>query len=219
MVSILAICDSLQSLRLGKNRQRGSNHFMYQYYFPTCSVEGSIDPVVPFKHFHLSGAVPNKCGSCHHLFEGECLRAIDELQRYLKLDYGFCGIYGSTEPVYYENQFVISKFEIPSKCASCVFFNPSNFNCGKDPQKWGEFLRGLDWGYWQPESVYIALPFPKKTTKVLINCLKNNNLVGFIKEYRSINPGSILEAKDDFYYLKNISEESNIPRQSDNIDS
>jgi hypothetical protein len=181
---------------------------MYQYYFPTCSIEGSNDPVVPFKHFHLSGAVPNKCGSCQHLFEGEYLRAIDKLQRYLRLDYGFCGIYGSTEPVLYEDPFVVSKVEIPGKCASCIFFESDRFNCGKYAEKWGDFPRGLDWRYWKPENVYIALPFPKKTTKILIDFLKNNSLTEFIREHRRINPVSILEAKDDFQFLKRIVDES-----------
>jgi hypothetical protein len=181
---------------------------MRKRYFPSCTVDGLIEPPIPFKHMASSGAVPNKCRNCQHFFEGECLRAIDEQHRYLKLDYGFCGIPGETDPVFYQNDRIVSDIEIPRKCAECIFLT-SRFSCQKDAHKWGDFSRGLDWGNWQPDNNYIELPFPKITSKILIDFLNDNNLVGFVKEYRQINYGSILDAKNDFHLLKNISEKLN----------
>ncbi len=178
---------------------------MHHQYFPPCPVKGPIEPPVPFCHLGLNGAVPNKCSTCKHLFEGSCRRYIEQAQKYLHLDYGPCGIHGPTDPVLYEDQFIRSKVEIPRKCLRCRFlFHHSiyGFTCNKDSEKWGAFHRGLDWGHWSPSRFYIELPYPKKTTKALIDCLHENNLVEFIKECRRINPGSsILEAKEDHAYL------------------
>lgn len=181
---------------------------MHKFYFPACPVDGPIDPPVPFGHMATVGAIPNKCGTCDMSFEGECLRHLDELQRYMHLDYGPCGIPGPTDPVVYEDNFVRSKVEIPRKCAGCGFlFNDSTygFTCKKNAEKWGGFYRGLDWGSWRPDRLYFNLPYPKKTTQVLTDAAHEDKLAAFVIEYRKINSGtSIQEARADFDRLRKL---------------
>lgn len=142
------------------------------------------------------------------LFEGECLRSMETLHRYMHLDFGPCGIHGPTDPVIYEDRFIKSKVEVPRKCSRCPFlFHDSiyGFTCKKNPEKWGNFYRGLDWGAWSPERIYLNLPHPKITTKALIDCVYAEDLMGFIKEHRKINPDqSMIEAKADFTYLRKL---------------
>lgn len=184
---------------------------MHRFYFPPCPVDGPIEPPVPFGHLGLRGAVPHKCRSCEHLFEGSCTRYFDMVGGYLHLDHGPCGIPGPTDPVFFEDQFVTSKVEVPRKCATCVFLKTDRirgFSCKKDTAQWGDFPRGLDWGAWEPDIIYLNLPFPKITTKTLMVHLRNNDLIAFIKEHRRVNPGlSIQEAKDDFWSLRKIWDE------------
>lgn len=179
---------------------------MYINYFPSCNVEGAIEPPIPFNHMGIAGAVPNKCGSCKHLFEGGCTRNIEQVGRYLYLDYGPCTITGPTDPVIYENANLKAKVEIPRKCTTCVYLNidsVSGFYCSQGREKWGAYHRGLDWGAWEPDSIYLQLPFPKVTTKNLSIFVKRNEIINFINEYRRVNPGlSMSEAKADFMYLQ-----------------
>ncbi|MFZ6719107.1 hypothetical protein [Undibacterium sp. Ji49W] len=181
---------------------------MHSFYFPSCKIEGDIEPPVPFNHMGRVGAVPNKCGSCNHLFEGGCTRYIDLVNKYLHLDYGPCKIDGPTDPVVYEDEFIEGKVEVPRKCSKCYFLKFDRiygFICTHEEGKWGKYYRGLDWGAWEPESIYLQLPLPKVTTKILSKYVMQNDLIGFIKEYRKCNPSlSIAEAKKDFTYLKNI---------------
>ncbi len=154
------------------------------------------------------GAVPKKCSECQHLFEGECVRYIENVGHYLHLDHGPCGINGPTDPVVYEDEFVKSKVEIPRKCANCVHLGIDRIyglHCTKASDKWGDFHRGLDWGAWQPDYVYLELPLPKVTTKELSQFAHHDDMVAFIKEYRRINPGlSIEEAKVDFAHFRDV---------------
>lgn len=181
---------------------------MHQYYFPTCKVEGDIEPPVPFNHLGIAGAVPNKCGSCKNLFEGECRRYIEQTNQYLHLDYGPCTITGPTDPVFYEDTYLKAKVEVPRKCSTCAHLKVDSargFYCSQDQDKWGNFPRGLDWGAWEPESIYLQLPQPKITSKLLPTFVKRDEIINFINEYRRINPGlSITEAKSDFAYLQDI---------------
>lgn len=153
----------------------------------------------------MTVAVPKKCYECKNLFEGGCTRFFEEVKEYLRLDYDFCGVDGSTNPIMYEDKFVKSKVYIPKKCRTCKHLNIDGnwgFSCNKDSKIWGAFPRGLDWGTWEPDSVYIELKFPKKTTKTLISLVKKNKLVNFIKEYRKINKNySIEEAKKDYNFI------------------
>ena len=184
---------------------------MHSRYFPPCPIDGPIEPPVPFGHMLSRGAVPKKCSECQHLFEGECLRYANEVGRYLHLDHGPCGINGPTDPVVYEDKFVTGKVEVPRKCANCVHLAVDRihgFHCTKDAHKWGDLHRGLDWGAWEPDGVYIELPLPKVTTKKLSICARNNDLVEFVKEHRRVNPGlSVKEAQADFAHFRRVLEE------------
>ncbi|WP_339940523.1 hypothetical protein [Undibacterium luofuense] len=181
---------------------------MHKYYFPVCTVEGDIEPSVSFIHMGLTGAVPNKCSSCKNLFEGGCTRYSELTNRYLHLDYGPCIINGPTDPVFYEDKFLKAKVEVPRKCSMCSHLKIGpryGFYCSLDQEKWGAFNRGLDWGTWEPESVYLQLPLPKVTTKALSDFVRKNEIIKFISEYRRVNPGlSISEAKNDFSRLQNM---------------
>lgn len=183
---------------------------MHRYYFPPCHIDGPIEPPVPFGHMGLRGAVPKKCSNCVQLFEGECTRYIEDVGHYLHLDHGPCGIDGPTDPVVYENQYISSNVEIPRKCSRCVFLGVDairGFHCLKDADKWGDFPRGLDWGAWEPEFIYLELPLPKVTTRNLSIFAGQNDLMSFIKEHRRINPGlSIEEAKADFAHFRSVLE-------------
>ncbi len=154
------------------------------------------------------GAVPKKCSSCANLFEGSCVRFSNLVGRFLHLDHGFCGVAGPTDPVKFQDGFIESKVEVPRKCASCVFLaidRIHGFHCTKDQMKWGDFHRGLDWGAWEPEMVYLDLPLPKVTTKALSKLAKRNDLIAFIQEHRRINPGlSLAEARKDFEYFRSV---------------
>ncbi|MCP4146132.1 MAG: hypothetical protein GY757_00140 [bacterium] len=152
------------------------------------------------------GFIPNKCGCCEHLFEGECLRGADVVGRFLHLDFGPCGIPGNTEPVELEDKDTFSKVAIPEKCKACdhlLYAQIYGFTCKKDSSKWGGIYRGLDWGNWHPRVVYFKLPLPKMTTTEMCRCVSEDNLLPFIKEYRRVNPGSsIEEAKKDYALMR-----------------
>jgi len=181
---------------------------MHHLYFPACPVDGPIDPPVPYGHMVSRGAIPNKCGRCRFMFEGGCTRFMEKLHRYLHLDFGPCGIDGPTDPVIYETRFIRAKVEIPRKCAECRFLihdSIRGFTCRKDEEKWGDCRRGLDWGSWSPERIEFQLPFPKVTTKALVDCVYGDDLVGFVKEHRRINPGiPMSEAKSDFASMRKL---------------
>lgn len=177
---------------------------MHQNYFPKCEVDGPLEPRVPYS-YGWTGFIPKKCDGCSYFFEGGCRRATSETNRYHVLDYGPCEINGPTDPVEYEDAFVTAKVEVPRKCANCSFLRHDRihgFICKNDGDKWGDH-RGLDWGNWEPDSVYFDLPFPKVTTKKMNECVKSNDLVGFISEYRDVNPNkSIKEARGDFQLMQ-----------------
>ena len=179
---------------------------MHTRYFPICTVDGPIEPPVPFGHMCSRGAIPKKCATCRNLFEGECLRNTNLTGTYSHLDYGPCGIPGPTDPVIYQDRFIVSTVEVPRKCATCSFLAVNSihgFHCTKDDDKWGQFFRGLDWGAWAPDTIYIDLPPPKITTRKLSDCLNKNDLIAFIQEHRRVNPSlSMDEAKSDFAKLR-----------------
>jgi hypothetical protein len=184
---------------------------MYRKSFPSCPVDGPIEPPVPFVHMFSRGAVPKKCSECLHLFEGECTRYIEEVQGCLTLDHGPCGIAGPTEPVMYQTEAIESKLEVPQKCATCIHAAVDSIHgvyCTKDRDKWGDFHRGLDWGAWRPNHLWFRLQLPKVTTQELSRHAYNNEIVEFIKEHRRINPGiSLYEAKQDFVHFRTLIEQ------------
>ncbi|SQI34220.1 Uncharacterised protein [Leminorella richardii] len=179
---------------------------MYKKYFPACDINGSINPPAPFNHMGLRGAVPAKCANCSKLLEGECTRHMEIVGGYLHLDHGPCSIDGPSDPVIYENTFIQSKVTVPRKCSTCRFLSVApifGFQCHQDANKWGDFKRGLDWGAWKPSVIYLQLPEPKVTTKVLSQAVFDNDQIAFIREYRRVNPElSIEEAKMDFITLR-----------------
>lgn len=126
--------------------------------------------------------------------------------RYLRLDHGPCGIAGDTDPVFLENEFFSSKVEVPRKCSKChhlSFSLVSGFECRKDPEKWGDFRRGLDWGSWRPDRIHVSLPFPKVTTSRLVDAAHRADLLAFVEEPRRVNPGTpVSEAREDFSKLR-----------------
>ncbi|MFO0812520.1 MAG: hypothetical protein U0796_04845 [Gemmatales bacterium] len=110
----------------------------------------------------------------------------------------------------YEDEFIKGKVEVPRKCSRCSFLAVDpifGFHCTKDAEKWGDFHRGLDWGTWQPDFIYLQLPLPKVTTKALSQFAFVNDLLAFVKEHRRINPGlSHEDAKADFQHFRTIIE-------------
>ena len=128
---------------------------MIEKYFPKCPIAGPILPPAPFGHGVSIGAVPNKCGSCSMLFEGECLRHPD---RYMHLDHGPCPFPGVTSPIRYSFSCEDKHFsvQVPSKCITCAYLkNDSIYQafCSHDSDVWGDFHRSLDWGEWEPDEV------------------------------------------------------------------
>jgi hypothetical protein len=140
------------------------------------------------------------------LFEGGCARALETQPEYLHLDHGPCGIAGPTDPVAYQNRYFSAKVNIPRKCASCSYLvidRYRGFDCGKDRSIWGEWMRGLDWGTWRPDRVYLALPPSKLTTSAMVDAVYDDDLVAFVRESRRVNPDvSIAETKRDFADLR-----------------
>ena len=181
---------------------------MHRPYFPACPVAGPIDPPVPYGHMVKHGAIPKKCSDCPNCFEGGCTRFFEEVQRHMHLDFGPCGIDGPTDPVVYEDKLIVAKVEIPRKCARCRFLLHKSiygFTCRKDQEKWGDCYRGLDWGAWSPDRIYIELPHPKLTTKTLVDAVHSEDLIGFIAEHRRISPGiSMAEAKEDYSMFRSL---------------
>jgi hypothetical protein len=179
---------------------------MHRQAFPPCQVEGDIQPSASFSHMGFEGAIPNKCASCQQLFEGECLRGWTLQAQYLNLDHGPCGVHGPTDPILYEDQFVDAKVEIPRKCSTCRYLEHDRIRglvCREDRQIWGDFPRSLDWGAWQPDTVYLELPNPKRTNRALMELVQHDKFLEFVKESRRLNPGySIQKAQDDFADLK-----------------
>ncbi len=179
---------------------------MHRDYFPACPVDGPILPGVPFVHLASAGAVPRKCSTCSHLFEGECTRALETRGAYLRLDHGPCGVAGPTDPVPYENGYFSAKVTIPRKCAGCshlVIDRQRGFDCEKDRSIWGDWMRGLDWGTWRPERIYLALRGSKVTTRAMADAVYDDDLVEFVRESRRVNPDvSIAETKRDFADLR-----------------
>ncbi len=176
---------------------------MQRLYFPPCPVEGPIEPPVPFGHMGTTGAIPNKCGHCKLQFEGGCLRVST---RFMHLDYGPCGIHGPTDPVFIENDLVHPGVEVPRKRSSCVHFFHDHIHgliCNKDQEKWGGFPRGLDWGTWEPEWIYLDIPLPRRSSKALIGHAYKNESTPFILEHRRLNPDLPLTvAREDFAMLR-----------------
>lgn len=177
---------------------------MYRIVIPRCEIEGPRDPV-SFNHMGLQGAVPRKCSTCNFLFEGGCLRAMEQTSTYVALDHGPCPVIGNESPVEYESRFIKSKVFIPEKCSSCVnleFDFIRGFICNYKRSDWGEFPRELDWGSWSPEFPNIGLRSGKSVSQEVLKAVINNNEVEAIKAFRSDHKNiTIKEAREAFLEL------------------
>ncbi|MFZ6760373.1 hypothetical protein ACO0K9_24480 [Undibacterium sp. Ji50W] len=124
---------------------------MYRKSFPACTVKGSLAPV-PYGHMVLHGAVPEKCTSCKHLFEGSCTRALDDVEDYQSLDYGPCTVNGPCTPVPMPDTSNRILF-VPEKCQACTNLTRDTIRgyiCNENISTWRSFPRSLDWGEWHP---------------------------------------------------------------------
>ena len=159
---------------------------------------------MPYSHF-LNGAVPRKCRSCENLFEGSCLRAMEQVQGYLSLDHGPCPVQGPTNPVLVETAYYQSKVYVPSKCERCVHLELNSvrgFVCNLDREHWGAFPRTLDWGSWSPEHPNLGLQSGRSVTQEVLMAVANRNEVQAIKAFRSSHPdATIREARDAYAEL------------------
>ncbi len=184
---------------------------MLSRYFPKCTVVGPIEPPMPFQHLGSRGFVPKKCRDCKMLFEGECNRNTDLNMGWAHLDFGPCGIPGPTDPMIYQDEFVIAKVPVPRKCSTCRFISLDpirGFHCTKEREKWGDLDRGLDWGDWQPTVPPIGLPYPQRINDRMRELALHGDVVDFIIEFRKENPASIPAAKEAYLELKAALEEA-----------
>ncbi|WP_459212176.1 hypothetical protein [Aquimarina rhabdastrellae] len=184
---------------------------MYRKSLPKCVKKGSYEPVL-YGHLCFTGAVPHKCSTCIHLFEGECTRALDKLDHLLRLDYESCHIAGSTEPIAIEVINEDSVF-VPKKCVNCEHITKSDiygYFCSYEKDIWKDFPRDLDWGDWKPDYPLISIRrYQKRKTSLfdsglavinreLILLLQNKEKIKAMKLYRSLNKiDTIKETMDD----------------------
>lgn len=168
---------------------------MLSRYFPRCPVSGPVDPPVPYGHLVSRGAIPTKCASCSNLFEGECTRE-SPTAGYMALDHGPCPVEGPTDPVFYEDRFITSKVEVPRKCATCASLKVDGirgFICGRGPEVWGDFPRGLDWGSWAPTRPTLVIPPSVQSSRDLTDAAIQGDRSAFLRIFRSLNPNLPLD--------------------------
>ena len=187
---------------------------MHSRSFPPCSVDGPIEPPVPYGHGASTGAVPTKCSRCEWLFEAECLRYHDDVGHYLRLDHGPCGVDGPTNPVPYRADEEKSgtqdgaPLEVPRKCTSCAHLGhhpEAGVACLLDREKWGDFPRSFDWGSWKPDGIHVRLPVSEAASRTLSHLARKNDLLAFVRDYRKLQPHrSIQEARADFARIRRI---------------
>jgi len=171
---------------------------VYRLVFPRCDVVGSLEPE-PYGHMASKGSIPRKCKACRHIFEGECLRAVGQLHRYLSLDHGPCPVRGPTNPVLIETEIYKSKVFVPAKCERCGFLELDQirgFVCNFERKKWRAFRRALDWGAWSPDHPNVGLKSGRSVTPEVIEAVRNRKEAEAVKAFRSSHPGaSFLEAR------------------------
>lgn len=175
---------------------------MHGDYFPACPVEGPVEPAPRSGHMGVVVAVPQKCATCGHLFEGGCRRAMATVGRYLHLDHGPCGVPGPTDPVIYDGHYLRAKVTVPRKCCGCPHLAVSTargFSCAKDARTWGLLGRGLDWGGWRPGRVTLSLSSGRDVTRELADHAFAGDRVAFVRAYRRTYPDvSIDVARTEF---------------------
>ncbi|MDQ1817127.1 hypothetical protein RBA41_27855 [Massilia sp. CCM 9210] len=176
---------------------------MYRTVIPHCTVAGPVDPV-PYSHF-ISGAIPRKCDACKDMFEGGCVRAMDQVEGYLTLDHGPCPVKGPTHPVLVETEYYTSKVFVPAKCLRCLHLDLDRirgFVCRRDSKTWGAFPRTLDWGAWRPDHPNLALQSGRSLTVEMLEAIVARDEVRWIKTFRASHAdATIREARDAFAEL------------------
>lgn len=173
---------------------------MFRTAFPRCTVPGSVDRV-PYGHF-MWGAIPQKCRSCDHLFEGGCTRAIEQVQGYLALDHGPCPIKGPTNPVLVDTPYYTSKVYVPSKCQSCRYLELDRirgFVCNYERERWGSFPQTLDWGLWNPAHPNLGLKSGRSVPVEFIQAVQNQHEAQAVKAFRSAHPDTTFREARDAY--------------------
>ncbi|QDT45873.1 hypothetical protein Pan241w_60010 [Gimesia alba] len=177
---------------------------MYRKAFPKCEIQGPLGPV-KFIHGEFTMYIPRKCDECANLFEGECVRVVEQVEGYLSLDYGPCHREGTCEPVLVEDEFIKSKVYVPEKCSHCPFLKYHRifgFRCHEDDHIWGQYGKSLDWGNWSPELPNIGLASGRIVSQELLRAVKEKQEVEAIRIYRYLHAGtSIREARDAFQEL------------------
>lgn len=174
---------------------------MYRTVIPHCTVTGPVDPV-PYGHMGIQGAIPRKCGSCEHVFEGGCTRAGRQAKGYLALDHGPCPVKGPTHPVLLHTQYYQSTVFVPAKCAHCRHRELDRlygFVCTIDKARWGEFSRTLDWGAWQPDHPNLGLRSGRSLTVEMLEAIAARDEVRWIKIFRATHQDAIIREARDAY--------------------
>ena len=125
----------------------------------------------------------------------------------MHLDYGPCGVPGSTEavPVSRGDGDLAAEVHVPRKCASCPSLEASStkgYSCRKDRNIWGDFPRDLDWGEWNPPFILARLA-GARVTRAMCRDARANQLVDFVRAYRLLNPDfSVADARAAFGVLR-----------------
>ncbi len=188
---------------------------MYRKSFPKCEIQGDRSPSKKKQIMGSISALPNKCLSCEFLFEGECLRAEELAEDYLRLDYGSCGIEGNTEPKVIKVSKTGIEIFVPNKCIDCEFliYNSTlRYVCSKDQEIWGDGFRELDWGDWQPKFPNVGLRKFGRDDLDLGNVAITNKVIQHIldghktkalKVYKDLNNiSTIKEAREDIEQIE-----------------
>ncbi len=173
---------------------------MYRTVIPRCTVPGSVEPV-PYSHF-MTGAVPSKCSTCEHLFEGSCRRAMEQVRGYLALDHGPCPMRGPTSPVIVETEHYISKVSVPAKCERCrhlALDRVRGFVCNFEHEKWGAFPRSLDWAAWSPEHPNVGLKSGRSVSHEVLQAVAAQREVEAIKAFRAAHRDATLKEAREAY--------------------
>lgn len=187
---------------------------MYRNSFPKCTIKGERTPT-PFDHGPFKGMIPVKCSNCTFLLEGECMRAIEASEDYLRLDYPSCSVQGSSTPILFKKEGDENEHWIPQKCNDCRFLNPQELTCKENKEVWGHYERDLDWGNWEPDYPLIGLRRiktegsgttdlgPAIITKQVIELITLKKDTAALKLYRTLNKIEFIkEAKLDIEKIK-----------------
>lgn len=191
---------------------------MYRESFPKCVIDGDQTPSGMLNHMGDRYAIPKKCLTCKFSFEGECTRSLQLKDGYLRLDTGFCGYEGSTEPELIKKTPDGNEIFVPKKCVACKHLHSDEFRgyvCMKDKEKWGSNFRDLDWGDWEPTYPNVGIG-QAIITKEVVEFVLEGKKIKALKLYRALNKiETLLEAKMEIDKLEIKLKEFNGEQLSD----